>query len=270
MNKENNKKLSLKEHLNNLLIAGRHWFIVKELKEHTSLKESSLRVALSRMAKAGQINMIRRGFGIILPNHRQELNPTHYVDAMMRHQKASYYVGLLSAAAHWGASHQASMAYQIVADKIVAPLKFKRGRIEFITKKAPLPTDWIRREAGIGGYIQISSPELTVIDLIRFPQKSGHLNNVATVLSELSEKWDGRTMTSLCRNSYTPTATLQRLGYILDEVLGMKKEVNYVAKALKERKPNRQMLSLAKKSNRKETPFNKKWSLYINTTVEPD
>lgn len=270
MTKKSNRDLSLKEYLDSLLAGGRHWFTVVELQEHIPLKEASLRVALSRMAKAGQINMIRRGFGIILPAHGQELHPTYYVDAMMMHLEAKYYVGLLSASAYWGASHQASMAYQIVADKVVTPIKFERGRIEFVTKNSPLPTDWIKKEAGMGGYFQISSPELTAIDLVRFPKKSGHLNNVATILSELTEKWDGRTMSSLCHDQYTPTVTLQRLGYILDEILGLKKEANYAEQALKDRKPNRQMLSLAKKSNRKDTPFNEKWSLYINTTVEPD
>ncbi len=265
-----NNGFSLKKYLETLLAEGRHWFTVLELQEHTYLKDASLRVALSRLAKASRINMIRRGFGIILPVHGQELHPSYYVDAMMKHLDASYYVSLLSASAFWGASHQASMSYQIVADKVVSPIQFERGRLEFVSKMSPLPSNWIRKEASLGGYVKISSPELTAIDLVRFPQKCGQLNNIATILTDLVPQWDGRTMFALCRNKQTPTVTLQRLGYILDEVLDFSKEASYMKQALKERNTNRQMLSQLKVSNRKETPFNKEWSLYINTTVEPD
>lgn len=262
------KHLSLKDYLETLEAEGRHWFTVEELQKTVSLKEASLRVALSRYAKAGHVKIIRRGFGIILPAHGNELHPSFYVDAMMKHLGATYYVGLLSAAAYWGASHQASMVYQIVANKVVAPIQFEHGRLEFVAKR-DFPQKWIKKVAAIGGYINVSSPELTTIDLIRFPKKSGRLNNVATIISELKDKWDKRTMNSIYRDSTTPTVTLQRLGFIL-EILGFSNEASSVELALRSRRLTRKPLSQTANLRRENVPFNSKWSLYVNTQVEPD
>jgi predicted transcriptional regulator of viral defense system len=266
----NRPALSLKEYLDGLQAAGRYWFTTEELIGAVSLKEASLSVALSRMAKQGLVLMIKRGFGIILYPKGKELHPTYYMDAMMTHMKAEYYVALLSASSYWGASHQSSMVYQVVVDKVITPLAFESSRVEFVVKKKPLNKKWVKRVAGVGGYVQMSSPELTAIDLLRFPDKAGHLNNVATVLSDLAEKWDGRTMTALCSDLSTPTTTLQRFGYILDDVLKLRKEAGYVESAMIHRVPGRQVLSQAKKVDKKNNAFNGKWSLFINTKVEPD
>jgi predicted transcriptional regulator of viral defense system len=270
MDKKTQRHLTLKQYLNRLQAEGQHWFIFHELEQHVSLKQASLRVALSRLAQSGQIKMIRRGFGIIQAIPGQEPHPTYYIDAMMNHLGSPYYVGLLSAAAYWGASHQANMNYQVITDRVISPVRLSANHIEFVTKKSPLPSQWIRKEAGVGGYFSISSPELTAIDIVKFQKRCGHLNNVATVLSSLAHKWDGRTMFSICHDPYTSTTTLQRLGYILDEVLELKKEATIVERALKRRAPTAQILSVTKKANRKINPLNKRWSLYINTILEPD
>ena len=40
------------------------------------------------------------------------------------------------------------------------------------------------------GTMNISSPALTALDLLRYPQASGGIHHVATVLSDLAEKID--------------------------------------------------------------------------------
>src|SRR5690606_13247090 len=99
---------------------------------------------------------------------------------------------------------QASMAYQIITDKVVYPVTVGVGRLQFITKKDTFPEKGVERVTGEGGYFLVSSPELTTIDLLRFPKVSGHLSNIATVLDDLVEKWDGRKMISLCHDSKVP------------------------------------------------------------------
>ena len=66
-------------------------------------------------------------------------------------------------------------------------------------------------------------------------QKSGHLNNVAGIIKDLSEKWDGRAMYSLCHDPLNPSVTLQRQGFILDRTLLPKKEAKYVNRAFNEK-----------------------------------
>ncbi len=264
--------MNLTNYLEQIFTEDRRCFTTDELFKNVEIKESSLPAALSRLAKSGRLKMIKRGFGILLNSNKTEPHPSYYIDALMKHMETNYYVGLLAAASHWGASHQASMSYQIVADKVISKVSFEKGRIEFVVKKE-IPTKGVMRVSGPGGYYLISSPELTAIDLFRFPKASGHLNNIATVLEDLSEKWDGRKMISLCHDPQVPTVLLQRLGYILDCVLNLKKESEYIKQALDKRRPAQMLLSFNKKMNgtkKSDFEYNEKWMLYLNTTVEPD
>lgn len=268
------KKLSLPEYFEGLMQEGRYWFTVQELEEaDLGLKLSSLRVSLSRLAKQWRLKIIRRGFGILMGTHSSELHPSYYLDAMMRFLDVKYYVGLLTAASRWGASHQSSMAYQVITNKVVKDITFERGRVEFITKKRTFPEKGIEKVSGQGGYYNISTPELTAVDLLRFPKNSGYLNNIATIIDELVEQIDGRKMISLCHDSTIPTVTLQRLGFILDRVLLLRSVSEYIYKPLMKRKPVPSLLSLSENKEdikRSDFPFDEKWQIYMNTEVEPD
>lgn len=263
--------LSLPEHLNHLQLQGKHYFLSHELEEVLGMKKSSLSPSLSRLAKRKRLKMIKRGFGVLFDVNGREPDPSSYIDALMKHIGTNYYIGLLSAASFWGASHQASMSYQVFTEKNTKNINFERGRVEFITRRHIKLENWVKRVSTTKGYFNVSLPELTAIDLISFPQKSGHLNNIATVLDELVEKWNGKTMTSLCMAHEVPTVALQRLGYILDEILLLKKQSSYIEKALRKRHPATATLSkLIEDKKAGDYKFNEKWSLYINTKVEAD
>ena len=128
-------KITLSEYLEKIAASGKHYFLVSKLEEELGMNKNSISASLSRMNKKNRLKMIKRGFGVILGGNGFEPHPSYYIDAMMKHLEARYYVGLLAAAAHWGASHQASMSYQVVVDKPVHKIEFRRGRIEFIVKK---------------------------------------------------------------------------------------------------------------------------------------
>lgn len=131
--------------------------------------------------------------------------------------------------------------------------------------------EWVKRVSTTKGYFNVSSPELTAIDLISFPQKSGYLNNIATVLYELVEKWHGKSMTSLCMSHDVSTVALQRLGYILDKILLLSRPASFIEKALSKRRSAASTLSkLIEGSKPSDYEFNEKWNLYINTEVEAD
>jgi len=164
------------------------------------------------------------------------------------------------------------MTYQVISKKVIKRITFERGRIEFITNGTFIERQ-IQKVQGLGGYFFVSSPELTAIDLVRYPKVCGHLNNIATILEDLKDKWDGRKMISMCHHQQVPTVTLQRLGYILDCVLDLEKEADYIRRPLKKRKPVPSLLvTTSKKSELKRSNFeyNKNWNLYINSKVEPD
>lgn len=262
---------SLPEYLNHIQLLGRHYFLNSELEQALEIKKSSISPALSRLAKKKRLKMIKRGFGVLYDVNGREPDPSSYIDALMKHIGTQYYVGLLSAAAFWGASHQASMSFQVFTEKNTKNISFERGRVEFIARRHIKVENWVKRVSTTKGYFNVSSPELTAIDLISFPQKSGHLNNIATVLDELVEKWNGKAMRALCMSHEVPTVALQRLGYILDEILLLPKQSSFIEKALSKRRPPASTLSkLIKGKKAGDYELNEKWNLYINTEVEPD
>lgn len=264
-----NNKRTVSQYLEELARSGQFYFELDRVVEKLGHKKNSVSVSLSRLAKNGKVQMIRKGFGIITGYKNGPLDPSYFLDAMMKHLEAKYYVGLLNAAAYKGASHQAVMTYTVVTDKFLKPVKLKGLTIDFVTKKHFEDITEIEKVGGPGGYYFISSPELTAIDLIRFPKKSGQLNNIATVLSDLNETIKKDKLKNICEKNRTPLTALQRLGYIFDEILGEKDISEIIYKVLLERKMQLIPLSIGKAAN-KETLINKKWNLKINKRVEPD
>ncbi len=75
----------------------------------------------------------------------------------------------------------------------------------------------------------------------------------------------------ISEQSLTPVSSLQRLGYILDEILEEKKLANCIHEVVIKRKMQLIPLSVANKNKSHEKiKINKKWNLIINTKVEPD
>lgn len=173
--------------------------------------------AAEKLQKRQLLLSPRRGFYVIVPP--QYLNwgsppPASFIDALMRHEKRPYYVGLLKAAEFHGASHHAVMEFQVITDKRLPNIRAGRTNIVFYFRK-----DMGAVSAGLEerktdtGYMKISSAELTVLDLIRYPQANGGLDNVLTVLGELGSLLDSQKLIKLCRAYEAPV--VQRVGYLL-------------------------------------------------------
>ena len=135
----------------------------------------------------------------------------------MRHEGCPYYVGLLKAAELHGASHQAVMEFQVITDKRIPKLTVGRSRIGFYYRK-----DMSAISQGIDdrktdtGSMRISSIELTSLDLIRYPRAAVGFDNIATVLTDLGGKINGRKLAVLSQAFERPV--VQRLGYLLGRI----------------------------------------------------
>ena len=143
--------------------------------------------ALTREVNKGRIMSPLRGFYVIITDEyalRGTVPQAVYLDQMMQHLERKYYVALLHAAEYHGAAHQA----------------------------------YVERRQTWTGYINISGPELTAVDLITYQDKIGGITRAATVLAELAEKLDFSRLDELFVKC-VPVTSLQRLGYILDVVL---------------------------------------------------
>ena len=110
--------------------SGRYSFTADEALASWSGSESALWRACSRLEKQGRIVSPRRGFYAIVPLEYRSAGappPEWYIDALMRFQGGSYYVGLLTAAALHGAAHQQVQAFQVVTDRTLCDVYVGRA-----------------------------------------------------------------------------------------------------------------------------------------------
>jgi hypothetical protein len=75
------------------------------------------------------------------------------------------------------------------------------SRIEFIYKKS-LRESQIEEIVMPTGYLMISTPEQTIFDIIKHISKSGGINSVATLVSELIEKIRPVKLIELAKKSF--------------------------------------------------------------------
>ena len=213
---------SVSGYVDGLQSSGRYCFSGAEAAKAIGGSEVARKAALRRLKKKYRIVCPRRGFFVIVPmEHRSAGSPpaSWFIDPFMAFLEQPYYVGLLTAAGIHGASHQQPQVFQVVTDAPTRPVRVGRVRIEFhrsrsISKAA---AERVKTETG---WMRVSTPEETALDLVRYPEACGHLDNVATVLKELAERIMPEKLVQSAREARHPHA--QRLGYLLEK-LGLKK-----------------------------------------------
>lgn len=197
--------------------AGRYTFISAEARTALQVSEIAFDNALRRLKERGRLVVPRRGFFVIVPTEYRTAGappPPWFIDDLMRFLAQPYYVGLLSAAALHGASHQQPMVFQLVTDRPTRSALVGRARIEFHMNRGvtDAPVADTRTETGS---MRVSTPEATAFDLVKFHAVCGGWSNVATVLAELAEGLDAEALYALASANRTPD--IQRLGFLLDQ-----------------------------------------------------
>jgi predicted transcriptional regulator of viral defense system len=116
----------LPDFVDQLQSEGRYSFLKEETKEATGLDGNALKKALWRMEDRNRIRMIRRGFYVIVPLEysRTRVIPAEWFIAdLMKFMDQLYYVGLLSAAAIYGAAHQQPQEFHVVIPEALRSIK---------------------------------------------------------------------------------------------------------------------------------------------------
>lgn len=210
---------TLEDWVNALQARGRYTFRRAEANDESGLSAEAVKKALQRLVGRGRVAKIKDYFYVIVPLEYRAAGappPSWFVHDLMEAMQLPYYVGLLSAAALHGAAHQQPQEFQVFTDRSVRPLVAGRARIRFFTNKDVVGTA-VQDMKTPTGSMHVSTPEATVVDLIRFARAAGSLDNVATVLSELSPQVDPRRLLRVVRQrDDVPNA--QRLGYLLDRL----------------------------------------------------
>lgn len=259
------------DYLKNLRKEGCVSFTIERMITDLKVSKAKAVAAVHRMKKAGDIINPTKGFYVIIDPKYQAFGciPDYeLLPVLAKHLGLNYYVGLLSAGLYHGATHQKPNSFQVITNRqMKKKFKFGEVRIQFIYKKS-LENLPLQEMVVPTGYLKISTPELTAMDLLLYPTKSGGLNHIATVLSEL-ENLDSEKMFKLAELS-GEQSWVQRLGYILDQikVSGFKAITQALEKYLSTKKL--QFVRLVPEIPSANYPRNKKWMIIENTTIESD
>jgi predicted transcriptional regulator of viral defense system len=260
---------TLAAYLDHLRMDGQYWLSRKEAIATLNVSDNAFKLAAHRLSVKGSLKRVRGDFFIIVPpEHRAigSLSATWFIDALMRHLGQKYYVGLLAAAALHGAAHQQPMTFQVITNKPTRNITVGQVFIEFICK-IKIQSYFYQLKKTMSGTIQVSTPEMTAFDLVRYINSAGQVNHVATVLCELVEQLNAEKLADHLKNDDVEITTTQRLGYLLD-VLQLPIDLLPLENQLKKRKTSRRLLVLS--SNEPVIEYNQRWHIEVNEQVEPD
>jgi predicted transcriptional regulator of viral defense system len=246
---------------------GLYYFAREEAIQSLKMTEEAFRKAASRLAKKTRIVRIRSGFFVIVPLEYRAagvLPAEWFIADLMAYLELPYYVGLLSAAALYGAAHQQPQQFQVVTTAPQRRIQKNKLALRFFFKTNfdATPVTQIKAQTG---YMAVSSPEATALDLIRYSRSIGGLDRVITVLQELGETIDAKKLLEAARKDGN-LAYAQRLGWLMEKAGHSKVQdlSRWVAdqNTLPARLDPTRPAKGAKKNDR--------WQLLINATVESD
>jgi predicted transcriptional regulator of viral defense system len=257
---------SLSKYVDSLQQKGRYCFSRFEALKALDLTGAALKLSLYRLRTKKRIALIKRGFYVIIPIEyfaSGMLPPDWFIEDLMNYLYEPYYIGLLSAAAIHGVAHQQPQELQVIVTTHIRSIESGRLRIRFIQKKEKQRVSLIKAKTATG-YMKVSDPALTALDLVGYAKQVGGLDTVQPMIKELCEKITV-TMLMAAAQSEVNLAFVQRLGFILDkfERQDLSGELsNWVGK----KKPL--WTPLEPSSPRKGKPRNYRWHVIENIEFE--
>ena len=254
------KGFSYIDFINQVLSVGRISFTLDEVIEKSGYDRKTAQVSLSRLISKGKILLIRRGFYVIItPEFSIQRNIPYimYIDELMKYLQRNYYVSLLSAAALHGAAHQQPMQFFVTTTMpFIRDIKKEKIHISFTIKNS-----W---DTSCITQLKTRTAEATILDLVENLQDFG-LGRVIGIIEELSEVVNKNTLKKIA--DFYPTSVVQRVGYILDDLLGREDIAKCLFAVLSKRNIYPQYLSL---STQKNGSLTDKWKIIPNEKIEID
>lgn len=245
---------------------GRYTFTRTQVESETGRSFVAAQSALRRLKEQGRIVSPKRGFYVVVPpEYRTVGSPpaSWFIDDLMRYLGQPYYVGLLSAAAIYGAAHQQPMVFQVVTSKPTREMRSGKVTIQFTMNKKIEQIPIVEKQTETGT-MRVATPEVTAFDLICYPVAAGHMSNAVMVLSELVEKLDGQALAKTASLIQVPN--VQRLGYLLD-MIDESEVANHLTVWLKKQKTRPTPLIPEEPANVK---ADNRWNVLPNAELELD
>lgn len=262
--------MSVSEYIKQLQSYEEYSFSLNEILTNCNVPEPTLRKELIRLIERKEIVNLRNGFYLIIPPRYQNIGKIPlplYVDKLFSFLERDYYVGLFSAAAVYGASHQRiQQDYLITVPPTLRDVEKGKNKLRFLTTEN-LPEKNIIKKKSDAGLYKISSPALTAIDLVHYHLKIGGLNRILANLEELLQEIDTDDLDQLL-SWYSHKSTLQRFGYLIEQLEAPEFITNEVYKSLK-KKPFYTVLLTPKKGIKAGRTGNR-WKVDVNIKLESD
>jgi predicted transcriptional regulator of viral defense system len=247
---------------------GRYTFTRDEAQKALSLSGLALKKSLERLSKKKSIVLVHRGFYVVVPleyRARGILPPEWFVRDLMQFMELDYYVGLLSAAAIHGAAHQQPQEFHVVIPRSQRDIRIGNLSIRFFKKAHLLSTPVVETKTSTG-FVRVSDPASTAIDLVAYEARIGGLSRVVTVLQELSEflKPDALVRAMAAEKNIAP---IQRLGYLLEKI-GRGSLASPLKEWVSSHHPRPAPLQTG--ISRKGSLRDPKWNILVNADLEGD
>ena len=255
---------------------GRIMFCVDDLKHRfPGSSNDAIRLSIHRLKNKGKVCSIWRQFYVVIPDEyalRGFVPPIEYIDKLMNSLGHKYYVGLLSAAALHGSSHQQPQSFMIVVNSNnIRSRTDKNIDLRFFAK-SQIPDELLLRRNATYGELNISNPVVTALDMILYEDRVGGLERAAAVIDGLVDEIDIADSRPEQWTSF-PIPVIQRFGYVTESILGYTELGDSIYKKIQDigiifRKSF--LDPKVKLENDNDLSYDLKWKIIINTNLEMD
>jgi predicted transcriptional regulator of viral defense system len=247
---------------------GVYFFTREGALKAIAFSEAAFKQAAARLARKRRVVRVHGGFFIIVPLEYAATGvvpPEWFIADLIGYIGQPFYVGLLSASVLHGAAHQQPQQFQVVTTRPLREIRIKNQSIRFFVKTGfeKTPKSQVKVQTG---YIPVSTPEATTLDLLRYARSIGGLDRVYTVFQELGEKVDPAKLLAAVKADGNLTYA-RRAGWLLEKA-GFEKAVEKLADWL----AKKQLIpvKLDPGQDAKAASRDDRWGVLVNTIVEGD
>ncbi|MBE7516127.1 MAG: hypothetical protein HS105_05895 [Chloracidobacterium sp.] len=261
----------IEEWIESQLAHGRMAFSLERIRQELSQhSETAIMRSLNRLSRKEKVVSVHKGYYLIVPpqySSRGILPPVLFIDGLMKFLERQYYVGLLNAAAFYGAAHQVPQEFFVFTTLPAMRATTKKGvRINYI-KRNEINENLLEAQKTETGMVKISSPELTAADIVQFQKRIGGINRAVEVLSELTESMRIEKIdTDFIRS--VPTAVVQRLGYLLETSVGAEALSDKLYEAVKMNGEAIFPVPLSTAAMKRGFPKETRWNIIVNERID--
>ena len=242
----------------------------EELYQKTGAPRSSVKKELARLVSDNQLVNLQKGFYLILPpryQHYKRLPIELYVNKLFQTLDKPYYVSHYSATAFYSAAHQ-KVQQDYITTTLPAHRDIAKGNIQIrFFHRIHWPVSNIVQRKSDAGFLNISSPALTFVDLLERQNQLGGIHRMLAILEELAEVVELSDVKELL-TWYNNKSALQRMGYLVEELDWNDQIVEVIFEALKEHAFFPTLLSPS--TENKAGSAGNRWKVDANVELESD